>query len=306
MTLAKIEKIRKKDNFFGGRSIVIPMKYICNIKKNPLINDLYLTTIGFYPKAKHHYRKRPNGCVHNILIYCIDGKGYISIKNTLYTLTSNKCLIIPACQSHFYHADNKNPWSIYWFSFAGSKCNCFSHFFSRTIHIDKTPNSRIADRINLLNEILKTLELGLSNEHIEYANLSLHSLLATFFYIETYRAIIGVEKKDPVESAIAFMHDNIYNILLLKDISNHVSLSESHFSKIFKQRTGSSPVDYFIHLKMLEATKLLRLTNLRIKEISYRLGYEDPCYFSRLFTKHFGKPPGSFTNHRELYPIGNQ
>lgn len=45
------------------------------VKENPLISDLYITDIGYYPKAHYHFRERPEGCSQNILIYNVEGKG---------------------------------------------------------------------------------------------------------------------------------------------------------------------------------------------------------------------------------------
>jgi AraC-like DNA-binding protein len=296
----KEQQTRKRDNFFGDRSVVLPMKYVHLIKNNPLICDLYVFAIGYYPNAKFHYRERNKGSVHNILIYCIDGKGYITLRDKTYALSQNTYMVIPAGTPHIYWADKGSPWSIYWMHITGSKCEFIKFYFGRVIEIDDRPNARINDRINTFNEILRSYESGFSKQHIEYANLTLHHLLASFFYIEAYRAIIGVEKTDPVENAISYMQKNIYSILRLKDISDHVDLSESHFIKIFRNRTGSSPIDYFTHLKIQEAVRLLRFTSLRIREVSFKLGYEDPCYFSRLFTKHLGKSPRSFIKNKEI------
>src|SRR5690606_40982142 len=60
----------------------------------------------------------------------------------------------------------------------------------------------VDDRINLFNEILTSLELGFSQENIEFANLSLNSLLASFFYVETYRASKGYQSKKDRKSVV--------------------------------------------------------------------------------------------------------
>ncbi len=90
------------------------------------------------------------------------------------------------------------------------------------------------------------------------------------------------------------MQKNINKSLTIKDISKHVELSESHFSKIFRNKTGTSPLEYFINLKMQEAIRLLTNESLKIKEVAYKLGYNEPYYFTRIFTKHIGSSPGSF------------
>jgi AraC-like DNA-binding protein len=53
---------------------------------------------------------------------------------------------------------------------------------------------------------------------------------------------------------------------------------------------------YFNHLKMQRACQLLQFTGLRIKEIAAEFGFEDPYYFSRLFTKTMGVSPTDYRN----------
>lgn len=290
----------KMDSFFGDRSIVMSTKISNKIKSNPLIKDLYITDIGFYPYALHHYRRRKSGIQENILIYCISGSGTIQVHGQSYLMKPNSYFVIPAHQSHTYWAAENDPWSIYWIHFGGAKSHRFEKFFGVPTTIKTVTTSRVDDRINLFNEILTSLELGFSQENIEFANLSLNSLLASFFYVETYRASKGYQSKNPVDQAIFFMQENLARSIKIQDIANRVQLSESHLSKIFRNRTGSSPFDYFINLKMQEAIRLLTNKSMRIKEVAFALGYEDPFYFSRLFKKHIGKSPGAFVKTTKI------
>ena len=284
----------KRDSFYGDRSIVMSANILKEVKNNPLINRLYVTDIGYYPHASHHYRSRKTGIDENILIYCISGSGIIQVNGQSYDIDPSSFFIIPALEPHIYSADEKDPWSIYWIHFGGEKSRHFKMFFKRIIKLKSCSNSRIDDRIYLFSEILTALELGFSKERIEFANLALQSLLASFFYIDTYRASKGHQSSNPVEQAVFFMKKNLHQSIKVKDIAEHVQLSESHFSKLFRNKTGSAPMDYFIDLKMQEAIRLLSNQSMRIKEVAFSLGYNDPFYFSRIFTKHIGVNPTSF------------
>ena len=91
-----------------------------------------------------------------------------------------------------------------------------------------------------------------------------------------------------------YMQQNVNKCLKIEDIAGQVNLSESHLSKLFRNKTGSSPIDYFINLKMQEAIRLLTNKSLRIKEVAFKLGYSDQYYFTRIFTKQIGTSPASF------------
>jgi AraC-like DNA-binding protein len=284
----------KTDSFFGDRSVVMAKKQIKAIKDNPLIGGLYISDIGFYPHARTHYRKRKTGINENILIYCIDGSGSIHVGSDVHKVQANHYFVIPAHEAHTYWASELTPWSIYWMHFGGVRSFLFKEFFGKVTPIEQSSKSRIDDRINLFNELLTALESGFSTQNLNYANLCLNNLLGSFFFVETYRAVKGQKSSDPVDQAILFMQKNINKNLKISDLSTHVNLSESHLSKVFRNKTGSSPLDYFINLKMQEAIRLVTNQSLRIKEVAYRLGYNDPYYFTRIFTKHIGSSPASF------------
>lgn len=284
----------KKDNFYGNRSIVILARDLKKIKSDAMTNDLYITDIGFYPHAKHHFRKREDTIDEHILIYCIDGYGSIHLNGKTHEMRPNTYFVIPAGEAHSYWASEQTPWSIYWIHFGGHRSHGFKKFFAQTRDIEPTTSSRIDDRIRLFNEILTSLELGFTRENLIYANLCLNSLLASFFYVYTYRAVRGFHKSDPVEQAIFYMQENMDQCLKVEDMAHHVKLSESHFTKVFRNKTGSSPIEYFINLKMQEAVRLLTQKSLRIKEVANQLGYNDPYYFTRIFTKRFGSSPGTY------------
>ena len=69
--------MQKSRGFEGGLIIEIPKVAALNCEELPLIKSLFITRIGFYPKALHHYYHRPMGISQVILIYCSDGKGWV-------------------------------------------------------------------------------------------------------------------------------------------------------------------------------------------------------------------------------------
>lgn len=284
----------KKDSFYGDRSIVMSRKLLKEIWSNELISGLFITDMGYYPHAVNHYRKRGKGISEHILIYCVHGNGMIRMQGQTFVLESGSSFVIPAGEPHVYHASEDQPWSIYWIHFGGARSHVFSRFFGKIIPLKACTTSRIDERINLFNEILTALEMGFTRENIEFANLSLGRLLASFFYLDTFRASKGHQSNNPVDQAIFFMQGNLNRCLRIHDIAQQVHLSESHLSRIFKHKTGSSPIDYFINLKMQEAIRLLSNQSMRIKEVAFSLGYDDPFYFSRQFKKHIGVSPGAF------------
>lgn len=288
--------MRKQDGFPGQQSYVIPEKIQELVLKNPLISDLYITDIGYYPDARHHYRERPNGVPQYILIYNVDGKGVITTGPNLHELPPDHFFIIPRNVPHAYYAHPKDPWSIYWIHFSGSKAQAFTGQALKPIRIERGKTSRIQERLDLFTEIFRNLERGFSIETLEYTNLCLGNLLASFTHLNQYRSIKEFFLKDYVNQSINYMLQHLDRKLKLEDLADVVKLSVSHYSRLFLQTTGHSPIDYFIQLKIQQACRLLDNTTWNIGEISRELGFDDPFYFSRLFRKVMNMSPRDYRN----------
>jgi len=74
-----------------------------------LSKQLYITDIGYYPEAKFHFRERKTGCRQYILIYCVDGKGWISVNGKEHKVGKNMFFIIPLGVPHSYGSNDSEP-----------------------------------------------------------------------------------------------------------------------------------------------------------------------------------------------------
>ncbi|MDZ7608465.1 MAG: AraC family transcriptional regulator [Cyclobacteriaceae bacterium] len=81
---------------------------------------------------------------------------------------------------------------------------------------------------------------------------------------------------------------------LVKDYADKLNESPAHLNKIVKGITGENAGEFIIKRIVLEAKRLLIYTDLSNKEISFKMNYDDPSYFSRLFRKKVGMSPSDF------------
>ena len=84
---------------------------------------------------------------------------------------------------------------------------------------------------------------------------------------------------------------------LREPVSHHadaLGTSETSLRAACARVAGRSPAAMLDERAMLEARRALRYTNLSVAEIGYAIGFADPAYFSRFFTRHAGCSPRSF------------
>lgn len=290
--------MKKKEGFRGQKLIVLPGSIQAEIRANPLTNLLYVTDIGYYPNAAHHYRERPAGCGEQVLIYCTAGSGWFGAENKRFKIYRNMYFIIPKGIPHSYGADKKDPWSIYWVHYSGEKAGLFTDPVIRPREIDAETIARQADRILLFNEIYENLARGFTSENLEYASICLWHMLGSFRYLTQFQTVMEIKHQDMIGASISFMHQHIGEMLSLGQLAAQSGLSESHYSLLFKKKTGQTPVGFFTHLKIQQACRLLEFSEMPVKAISAGLGYDDPYYFSRVFSKGMGQAPVSYRKSR--------
>ena len=83
--------VKLKDGFTGERALVLPRIIVDKMEEDPLTSMLHITDIGYYPKAKHHFRERKEPINQYVFIYCIDGAGWYRIGNQEYTVFYPPC-----------------------------------------------------------------------------------------------------------------------------------------------------------------------------------------------------------------------
>ncbi|WP_313560109.1 AraC family transcriptional regulator [Ruminiclostridium cellobioparum] len=99
-----------------------------------------------------------------------------------------------------------------------------------------------------------------------------------------------------VEKIIQYMCENIHRKIQLAELSELVQISIFHLSKIFREKTGYSVIEYFNKIKIDQAKVLLIEGDKKVKEIAYLLGFSDEFYFSRIFKKVEGISPSEYHN----------
>ncbi len=84
--------------------------------------------------------------------------------------------------------------------------------------------------------------------------------------------------------------------LSIRKIAEHVFVTPTYLSYIYKKRTGNTINHFILDTRMKRARDLILETNLQLGEISSRLGYTNQNYFTKTFTRYFGVNPSTYRN----------
>jgi AraC-like DNA-binding protein len=224
----------------------------------------------------------------------VEGQGNAQVGKKKYILHPGSFIIIPASEHHSYSASEADSWTIYWVHFKGAVSGKLVEALQRKINGYCGTVEFQAKRLGLFEDMYTCLERGYSNDNLGYSNTCLYHYLASFIYDDKFMLSEKKQEADTIESSISYMQQNISQLLTLDELARRVNFSTSHYSALFRKKTGFSPIEYFNHLKIQKACQFLHFTDLRIKEIADKLGIEDPYYFSRMFSKLMGVSPNQY------------
>lgn len=146
------------------------------------------------------------------------------------------------------------------------------------VYLNATPTSAIKERL-----------IELKTE--EFIINSLQTNIMEF-----YISILGENFiNDPIAYTLKIIEDAPHQNWSVIDLAKKANTSESTFYRYFKKHLNTTPNQYLWDIKLEHAKKLLRdNTDLNISQIGYKVGIQNPFYFSKIFKQHTGISPKQY------------
>ena len=116
---------------------------------------------------------------------------------------------------------------------------------------------------------------------------------------------VSDQNKRKIREAVDYIHENFYKDLNMALVSNYVSMNYSLFSLAFKEYTGVNFVNYLKNIRIKEAKRLLAETDLKITDISHKVGYENDKHFMKIFKNICGVSPSDYRKNQVTVHSGN-
>nr|WP_319509569.1 AraC family transcriptional regulator [uncultured Draconibacterium sp.] len=222
-----------------------------------------------------------------------DGEGFFETKETGKRRLSDGdgFMLFPGVW-HRYRPKKKKGWTERWVGFSGSLAK---EFLSNGFFNPNQPVIANCKRTNILGYFNSLFQL-FNNEPFGYQRMAsgiCMQLMAELYNIQQISNSIDA-LNTMVSRAKHIMYKRINDSINLEEIAAEFDVSYSKFRTDFKKQTGTSPLQYFLLLKIEKSKDLLLNTNRTQKEIAYSLGFESDYYFNRLFKQKTGITPKQF------------
>jgi AraC family L-rhamnose operon transcriptional activator RhaR/AraC family L-rhamnose operon regulatory protein RhaS len=104
----------------------------------------------------------------------------------------------------------------------------------------------------------------------------------------------GMDPRESVEKVINYIGLYYQEKITLDVLAELADLTPRTLCRQFRQVTGSSPIDYLLHIRLKQATRLLCTGTVTVSDTAYRSGFLDSNYFSRQFRSVYHLAPSAY------------
>ena len=246
-------------------------------------------------------------------------------KNDLVCTVEGKEIILPEGEAifhkpnefHIHAADGERAPNVFIISF---ECK------SEAIHILEGKVLRLDKEVlryvyMIIDEARRTFDMRRTSPDVRRMPLADQPILGGMQFIKNLLEllVIGVvrqidgEEETPslflkedfgeylVNTVIEYLSENVSGRISIDDVCRRMNYTRSYIFRQFKEVTGTSIMAYFTSLKIKEAKRLLRQTDMSVTEIAEALSFDTPNYFTKTFKRLTGSTPLQYRKIRRSW-----
>lgn len=252
------------------------------------------------PIQEYRQIRFPRRILKYVLVWCTEGNLTVVVDETEFLLSANDILTITSGQIHHIKQNHEGKGQVMEFTldFFCKNDNDIELIFHNGLFCHFAMNEVIpVNNPNTVNQQLKFIKEELDTKPYQYLN-SIHSRIELIL-ISVNRSKIarGDEIYKPDALFLKFLElirNNFTRNYSTKDAADILGTTDSKLNELSKLHTGKTAQKVIYSLIISEAKRLFSYEKLSVKEVAYKLGFNDPFYFSNFFKKHTRLSPSEF------------
>lgn len=262
------------------------------------ITTIFRVDFSTYPRSggESHYLAE--------LKYIDLGTHSITVDGVPFTLNEGQMMIYAPFSFHDSAESSCARASIVSFETDGEE---FDELYNRVITLNSVQRKMISDIVDRGSELFtvadpKTGVVGMvPKAGVDPLELQKLKNQLELFFLDVYQTDKSalsnrrIYRKDQFDALVVYMRSRLCESITLDDIARDCSMSVSKVKLIFSEQCDSSPIAYFISMKLDEAKRLISETPMNFTQISDHLGFTSVHYFSKLFKKKTGMTPSEYS-----------
>lgn len=225
--------------------------------------------------------------------YCVQGAGRFFIEGKVYEIPANTAFFFRKDIPHQYFAVEE-PWLTNWITFNGTAVDGLMNYMNINSHeVVHTIQRQELDYI--MEDIFNILSLSSSEKDIAASNLLYKFLIK----MKNFKDTSGDEENSnlftKLQPVIDLMGENYSRDITLDEMADKIEVSKHYLCRIFKKAYLVTPFEYLNQLRIQKSKEAIKNNKfLKIKQVSYSVGFNDVSYFCSMFKKIEGCTPIEF------------
>ncbi len=232
------------------------------------------------------------------LLYITRGRGKFKSGEKETRIDSGTMFMLFPGVKHWYSPDDDSGWDEYWVCFDGDYPRILVEkgFFSPSQAVFP-----VGHNDTILQDYIDILELTERGTDVFQPKLGAIIIDILALLLEkSHDQETASGRAQIVDKAKFLFEEHLFRSIDMKDFAAGLAIEYATFRRIFKDHTGLSPYQYYLGLKIQKAKELLEEGVYSIKEIAYKLSFENQYYFSRIFKSKTGYSPTGWQAKRHI------
>lgn len=249
--------------------------------------------------------KTPRRVVKYVLVLCTSGSTIITVDEKDFELKTNDVITITSGQIHYLKEPDSAKGFILEFTldFFCKNDKDIELIFHNSLFCHFAMNEVIGLKSNFVEDQLLVIENELSEKPYQYLT-SIHSRIELIL-VDINRAKVsnGDEIWKPDALFLKFLEavrNNFEKNYSVSDVAEILQTTEGKLNELAKLHTGKTAQNVIYSLVVSEAKRLLTYGNFSVKEVAFKLGFNDPFYFSNFFKKQTDISPKLYKERHAL------
>lgn len=268
-------------------------------KDEPIVTDGFLATLhngNRFTMTRQHYHD-----YFEIIFYLGNDPSVFHHNKELFIVQRGDIIFNSVFVPHYFEIDDTKSTERFLVGLDGDfllqysfgKINLMNIFSNNLPKVQKTDYASFSTYLNLIMNYLKLPDIS-GKQVLQRAII--YQILANLYVtygINEETNPQGIQKKALVSKLVAYIDSNLAEDLSLPVLAKEVNYSITYISKIFKEISGNTLVEYITQKRLAKAERLL-LTDLPMKDVMEESGFNSYSYFFKIFKKKHGISPTEY------------
>ena len=257
------------------------------------IRNLPIFLAGVGGTADQTKITREKGLQWNQIIRCGEGSGTAYVGGNRFSLHENDFILIPA-ETPYDLVPETEKWETNWVAFGGSACERLLE----DLNLSKPTVITVTDN-TIPRGLFTTIYVSVNSDHVFG-----HQIASGYVYnlILWYRQTILLGEMNRLRKnsqqilsmAIRYIEENARRDITLREIAEHVGISQQHICRIFRDHLNVHSTEYITRIRLNLAMEMILNTNLPMSEVAKECGFRSASYFSTVFGKYEHMTPNEY------------